>query len=206
MERAACYLRVSTDDQTIECQRSEVETLAQARGFEPVWYEESESAAKRRPVFEQMMLDARKGKVRAVIVWRLDRLHRSLLGAVRDVLELDRVGAPVISVHEDWLDTAGPARPLLVAVFGWVAEQEREAIRQRTRAGLELARKRGVHLGRPSTSGIMLAVGADAVASGRSIRRSARMAGVSEASLRRHLRARQARAAVENVPGPGPSH
>lgn len=205
MARAACYLRVSGATQDLESQRAEVEELARARGFEPEWFEETESAAKARPVFDRMMSEARRGHVKAVVVWRLDRLHRSMVGAVRDVLELDRLGAPVLSVREEWLDTAGPARPLLVAIFGWLAEQEREAIRQRTRAGLAAAKLRGVRIGRPKASGIMLAVGTDAVGTGRSIRRAARMAGVDESTLRRHLRARKAAAAAAPAPTTAPA-
>jgi DNA invertase Pin-like site-specific DNA recombinase len=87
-------------------------------------YEELESAAKRRPVFEQMMADARAGRVQAVAVVAVDRLHRSMTGAINTVLELDRIGLPVMSVREGWLDTQGPVRPLLVAIFRRVAEQE----------------------------------------------------------------------------------
>ena len=142
MEKAAVFLRVSTDRQTLENQRAEVEQLARARGYEPVVYEETESAAaKRRPVFERMLADARAGKLKAVAVWAIDRLHRSMQGAINDVLELDRLGVRVLSVRESWLDTSGPVRPLLVAIFGWVAEQERARLIERTKAGLERARR-----------------------------------------------------------------
>jgi DNA invertase Pin-like site-specific DNA recombinase len=135
--RAAIYLRVSTDRQTSENQLAEVRQLAVARGYEPVVYEEVESAAKARPVLDRMLGDVRAGRVQAVAVWALDRLHRSMTGAINTVLELDRLGAPVLSVREGWLDTSGPVRPLLVAIFGWVAEQERTRLIERTRAGLD---------------------------------------------------------------------
>ena len=99
--------------------------LAEARGFEPVVYEEVESAAKARPVLDRMLADVRAGRVQGVAVWAIDRLHRSMVGAINTILELDRLGVPVMSVREGWLDTSGPVRPLLVAIFGWVAEQER---------------------------------------------------------------------------------
>ena len=122
---AALYVRVSTDRQSVDNQLAEVRRLAVARGYEPVVYEEVESAAKARPVFDQMIADVRAGRVGAVAVWALDRLHRSMTGAITTVLDLDRLGVPVLSVREGWLDTGGPVRPLLVAIFGWVAEQER---------------------------------------------------------------------------------
>lgn len=121
---AALYCRVSTDRQTATNQVDEVRRLAAARGYEPVIYEEVESAAKARPVLDRMLTDVRAGRVQAVAVWALDRLHRSMVGSIQTVLELDRLGVPVLSVRETWLDTSGPVRPLLVAIFGWVAEQE----------------------------------------------------------------------------------
>lgn len=110
-------MRVSSDRQTVESQRREVEELVRARGLEPVMYEEVESAAKSRPVLERLLADAHRGQVQAVAVWALDRVHRSMIGAVQVVLELDRLGVRVLSVREPWLDTSGPVRPLLVAIF-----------------------------------------------------------------------------------------
>jgi hypothetical protein len=87
-----------------------VRQLAAARGFEPVIYEEVESAAKARPVLDRMLADVRAGRVHAVAVWALDRLHRSMASAINTVLELDRLGVPVLPVREGWLDTSGPVR------------------------------------------------------------------------------------------------
>jgi putative DNA-invertase from lambdoid prophage Rac len=136
MTKCAAYVRVSTDRQTVQNQLADLDRMVRARGHEPVIYEEVESAAKARPVLDRLMSDARTGKVGAVAVWALDRLHRSMTGAISTVLELDRLGIPVMSVREPWLDTSGPVRPLLVAIFGWVAEQERARLIERTRAGL----------------------------------------------------------------------
>ena len=187
MQRAALYLRVSGDRQTIENQRSDVEQLAGARGYEMVLFEESESAAKSRPVFDRMLTDVRTGNIQAVVVWALDRLHRSMQGAINDVLELDRLGVRIVSVREPWLDTAGPVRSLLVGIFGWVAEQERARLIERTKAGLERARREGKRLGRPPCSMIALHAAAEAVRSGTSIRKAAAARGIPESSLRRFL-------------------
>src|SRR6516165_8246903 len=70
-----------------------------------------------------------------------------MTGAINTVLELDRLGVPVLSVREGWLDTSGPVRPLLVAILGWVAEQERTRLIERVHAGLERARRQGKALG-----------------------------------------------------------
>ena len=92
-KRCAIYARVSTDRQQVQNQLAEVQQLAVARGYEPVVYEEVESAAKARPVLDRMLADVRAGRVQAVAVWALDRLHRSMTGAINTVLELDRLNS-----------------------------------------------------------------------------------------------------------------
>jgi putative DNA-invertase from lambdoid prophage Rac len=187
MKRCAVYLRVSTERQTVDNQREEVERMVVARGFEPVVYEEIESAAKPRPVLDRLMADASAGRVRAVAVWALDRMHRSMTGAINTVLELDRLGCHVMSVREGWLDTSGPIRPLLVAIFGWVAQQERERLIERTVAGLQRARRAGKHIGRPPTSIVLLRAAQELVERGVSLAAAARAKGISRRSLQRHL-------------------
>jgi putative DNA-invertase from lambdoid prophage Rac len=188
--RAAVYLRVSTDKQTAENQIEDVKRLVAARGYELVVYEEVESAAaKARPVFDRVMSDVRAGRVHAVACVALDRLHRSMTGAINTVLECDSLGVPVLTVREPWLDTSGPLRPLLVAIFGWVAEQERTTLIARTKAGIERARRQGKALGRPKASAILLHAARDLVATGMSIAEAARTKGVSRSTLQRFLNA-----------------
>ncbi len=148
--RAALYLRVSSDTQTTECQRPDVERLAGARGLQVITvYEEQASAAKKRPEYDKMMRDAKRGVFDVLVVWALDRFGRSMTGNLADVLEMDRIGVQVVSVRETWLDTGGPVRNLLIAIFSWVAEQERSRLVERTKAGLAAARRRGARIGRP---------------------------------------------------------
>lgn len=189
VRRAALYLRVSTSDgrQTTANQLPGLERLAAARGFEVVTYEEQESAVKARPVLDRLLADVRAGRVQAVVVWALDRLHRSMVGSITTVLEFDRLGVPVVSLKESWLDTSGPVRSLLVAIFGWVAEQERTRLIERTKAGLDRARAQGKRLGRPPCSPVLLASAADKVVAGVSVRAAAKVFGVPERSLRRHV-------------------
>jgi DNA invertase Pin-like site-specific DNA recombinase len=146
---AVAYLRVSTDRQTTANQRGEVARLAGARGYRVEVVEEQESAARQRPVLDAVMERARRGEVRAVVVVALDRLDRSHLACMERVAELDRLGCAVISVREPWLDTSGPTRGLLVSIFGWVAEQERRTLIERTKAGIARARREGKRIGRP---------------------------------------------------------
>jgi DNA invertase Pin-like site-specific DNA recombinase len=199
-KRAAVFLRVSTDRLTVQNQLADLERLVQARGFEAVIYQEVESAAKARPVLDRLLADARAGRVHAVAVWALDRLHRSMVGAINTVLELDRLGVRVISVRESCLDTDSPVRPLLVAIFGWVAEQERTRLIERTKAGMERAKREGKKIGRPRTSPVLLHAAADLVTRGVPVAEAARAKGVSRASLRRWMAERAAEEGGGNVP------
>jgi putative DNA-invertase from lambdoid prophage Rac len=146
---AAVYLRVSDDRQTVENQRADTFALARARGFTvEETFEEQISAVKRRPAFEGMLLQARGGRFGAVIVWALDRFGRTLQKNLKDVWSLDEAGVALLSVREPWLDTSGPTRGLLLAVFAWVAEQERTRIIERVRAFQNRRRERGEVIGR----------------------------------------------------------
>ena len=149
-KNAAIYLRVSTDEQTVDNQRPDLERVAAATGLAIVaTYEERASAAKRRPSFDRMMTDARRGAFDVLLVWSLDRFGRSMAGNVNDALALDAVGVKIVSVREPWLDTGGPVRDLLLAIFSWVAEQELRRLVERTRAGIERARALGTRSGKP---------------------------------------------------------
>jgi DNA invertase Pin-like site-specific DNA recombinase len=191
--QAAVYLRVSTDEQTVDNQRLELQRLAAVRRVAIVaTYAETASARKRRPMFERMMNDAKRGAFDVLLVWSLDRFGRSMAGNVNDALALDRAGVTLVSVREPWLDTGGPVRDLLLAVFSWVAEQELHRLVERTRAGIERARltgtKSGKPIGRPPRLAVSEAGRAFAMrAEGESIRAIARALGLSRSTLARAL-------------------
>jgi putative DNA-invertase from lambdoid prophage Rac len=184
---AALYLRVSTDEQTVDNQRPAIELLARTRGLSVAYvFQENASAAKRRPEFERMMDAARRGEFDVLVVWALDRFGRSMVGNMQAVLELDRLGIQVVSVREPWLDTGGAVRPLLVAIFSWVAEQERAQLVERTRAGMARARKQGVRIGRPEAR-IDVALALAMQAEGDSVRRIAQRLKVPKSTVQRAL-------------------
>lgn len=187
--KAAAYLRVSTDGQTVDNQRPELVELARARRLDVVrWYEEQASAAKRRPVFDQVLADAHAGRFSVLLIWALDRFGRSMAGNVNAVLELDRKGVRVVSVRESWLDVDGPVRPLLIAIFSWVAEQERAQLVARTKAGIERARSKGIRLGRPAARVDVVRARRLQDNEGLSLRQVARELRVPLATLHRALR------------------
>jgi DNA invertase Pin-like site-specific DNA recombinase len=127
--------------QTVQNQKPETEELAAARGFNVVeTYVDHESAVKRRPGYERMLTDARRGRFKVVVCWSLDRLGRgfSCFDAFRD---LARIGVRVVTVREPWTEQEGPALELLVAVMAWVSGFERQRLIERISAGLERVRK-----------------------------------------------------------------
>ena len=148
--KVAIYMRVSKTDgtQTTDNQRPEVEAMARQRGEVVQSFVEEGSAAKKRPVFEAMMQAARAGEFSCLVVWALDRFGRTLVGNMRDLLELEKLGVCVVSCRESWLDTCGPTRPLLIAIFSWCAEQERTRLIDRTKAGIARVRAGGKRWGR----------------------------------------------------------
>lgn len=136
------YVRVSTHDQNLDLQ---VDAL-RAHGC-VVLFEEKVSGAKReRPQLDQMLAQLRPND--QVVVWRLDRLARSLKHLLEIVEVINDRGAEFISLSER-LDTSSPGGRLIFHVFAAIAEFERDMIVERTKAGLAAARARGRQGGRP---------------------------------------------------------
>lgn len=136
------YARVSTDDQHMHLQRDALE----AAGCEKVFTDTASGAKAARPGLAEALAFARKGDV--LVVWRLDRLGRSLPDLVRIVGELEQAGVGFESVTER-IETNTAAGRLVFHVFAALAEFERNITRERTLAGLAAARARGRSGGRP---------------------------------------------------------
>ena len=107
-----------------------------------------------RAQFLKMLEDADRRKFDLVLVWALDRLSREGISNTLGYLErLKKSGVALKSLQESWLDTRDEGLgQLLIAIFSWVAQQERKRIVERTRAGLERAKRNGKRLGRPKGS------------------------------------------------------
>jgi DNA invertase Pin-like site-specific DNA recombinase len=152
MRRVAIYARVSTlAGQSVEMQTRDLRELAKHRDFEVVkeYCDEVVSGSREsRPALDALLLDARRGKFEAVLVWKLDRLGRSLVHLVRLLTDLRALGVELISFSEG-LDFTTTTGKLLYQVISAFAEIERDCIRERVRAGLRNARAKGQHLGRP---------------------------------------------------------
>jgi DNA invertase Pin-like site-specific DNA recombinase len=147
--RAGIYARVSTLDQEPENQLADLRRYAAARGWEPVEYIDHGVSGSResRPALDQMLRDARRRRIDAVICWKLDRLGRSLRHLIGTLEELDRLGVVFISLGEG-IDLSTPAGRLQTAILAAIAQFERERIVERVKAGLARARAQGKRLGR----------------------------------------------------------
>lgn len=190
--RAAVYLRCSTDKGSTDNQRPAVVRLAEARDLDVVdVFEENISAVKVRPEWQRLKAAAHQGNFDVVLVFALDRLGRSLVGNLQEVLAFDRLGIEVVSVREPWLDMGGPIRELLIAIFSWVAQEERRQIASRCRAGQERARRQGKHVGRPKAE-VDLDQAVLLRRRGLSIRKAAKKLGVSPSVLHRALQGHDA--------------
>jgi DNA invertase Pin-like site-specific DNA recombinase len=149
--RIALYARVSTTDQNADLQLVELRRYAAARG----WVVAAEfvdrgvsGAVVSRPALDQLWATARRRDVDGVVVWRFDRLSRSVSDLVRSLEEFRALGVAFVSIHEQ-IDTNSPTGRVVFAVVAAMAEFEREILRERVKAGLSRARERGVRLGRP---------------------------------------------------------
>ncbi len=130
------YARVSTTDQNPELQ---LDALKKA-GCEQVYKDKISGAKADRPGLKEALDYARKGD--CLVVWRLDRLGRSLKHLISTVEDLEKRGVGFASLQEGF-DTTTSGGKLVFQIFGALAEFERNLIRERTKAGLEAARSRG---------------------------------------------------------------
>jgi DNA invertase Pin-like site-specific DNA recombinase len=136
------YARVSTGDQTLDLQRDALRAAGCGRIFE----ETASGAKSERPVLKEGLEYLRPGDT--LVVWRLDRLGRSLQHLLTTIADLAEQGIGFKSLTEQ-IDTTTPGGKLVFHLFGSLAEFERDLIRERTNAGLAAARARGRLGGRP---------------------------------------------------------
>lgn len=134
------YARVSKSDE--QDTRLQTRALKQA-GVSKVFEEKASGARWERPELQRMLEQLRKDDV--VVVWKLDRLSRSLRDLIRVMEKIAAAGAGFRSLTES-VDTTSAAGRMLMQILGSFAEFERSMIRERTRAGLDAARAQG-HLG-----------------------------------------------------------
>jgi DNA invertase Pin-like site-specific DNA recombinase len=189
----ALYLRVSTDDQTVENQRRELMAACERRG----WHVAAEyvgagiSGAKGRSDrsrFDRLHKAIVRGKFDVVAAWSVDRLGRSLQDLVTFLGELHGAGCDLY-LDRKGVDTSTPAGKAMFQMLGVFAEFERSLIVERVRAGIARAQREGTRsgkpFGRPKISADREAAVRASLAAGTGIRKTARLCGTGNATVAR---------------------
>nr|WP_175950825.1 recombinase family protein [Burkholderia sp. BCC0405] len=180
------YARVSTDEQHLDLQlealtRHNCDLIFQDQGIS--------GASVDRPGLQEALRALKAGD--AFVVWRVDRLSRSLLDLVNRVNELSANNIQFVSLMEH-IDTTSPTGRFSFHMIAALAEFERALIAERTRAGLAVAKQRGRTLGRPAALTTIQLVQARELLQTESLSTVAHLFHVSSTTLRRHLRRHEA--------------
>lgn len=147
----AVYLRVSTENQSIEMQLHAIKQFLQIKGITnyQIYQDEGESGSKTsRPALNKLLNDVNQGKVELLCVYKLDRLFRSLSHLISTLKHLSDKNVLFVSVTES-MDLSTAHGRLMMQLIGAFAEFERNLVSQRTKAGLAHARANGVKFGAP---------------------------------------------------------
>jgi len=143
----ALYLRVSSESQDVKSQLPDLKRWAKAFDVEPEIYQDTASGKSMdRPEWKRLEDDIRTGKIRTLVVWRIDRLGRTASGLTALFDDLKRYGVNLISL-KDGVDLSTPAGTMMANVLASVAQFEREVRAERQAAGIALAKENGVYDG-----------------------------------------------------------
>lgn len=194
MKYAFAYLRVSTEEQTVQNQKLVLEKWAKDGGYQILdFFEDSAVSGKvpatQRKGFRDLMDLVKTAQVDAVLVYELSRVGRTFWDTL-DAIKVIEQYAPLLSCspRESFLQTTEPSvRKLMIGILTWVAEREREMLVQRTKDGMERARVAGKGIGRPQKvldKNRLISM----LAENQSKSKIARSLGVSKATLYKELR------------------
>lgn len=188
-KRVAIYLRVSTNDQTTDNQRRELEAVVLRAGwqivqvFEDAGFSGSKGRDK-RPAYDAMLKAITRREVDMVAAWAVDRLGRSMQELTAFLGELHSRGADLY-LHQQALDTTTPSGKAMFGMMAVFAEFERSMIVERVNAGLARAKAQGKRLGRPSHGGAMEAKVRELRAQGMGIVKVAKTLGIGVSAVQR---------------------
>lgn len=192
-KRVGLYLRVSTDEQTVENQGQALTEAIERRGWRIVdtFEDNGVSGAKgreKRPGYDRLVKAATNRKIDVVAAWSVDRLGRSLQDLVGFLAELNAVGCDLY-LEKQAVDTTTPAGRALFQMLGMFAEFERAILQERIHAGIARARRNGTKsgkpIGRPKLSQRKIEAVVASLTSGRGIHSTARAVGVGVGTVQR---------------------
>ncbi|MFZ1934353.1 MAG: recombinase family protein [Thermoguttaceae bacterium] len=143
------YVRVSTVGQNERGQRAEIRKWLEGNGLADVrYYVDKESGdTLDRPAFQRLQADVFNGTIKTVVVWKLDRLSRSLRDGINTLCDWLASGVRVVSVTQQ-LDFSGTTGKLIASVLFAVAEMEQQTRRERQAVGIAVAKQEGKYKGR----------------------------------------------------------
>jgi DNA invertase Pin-like site-specific DNA recombinase len=188
----AAYTRVSTQDQTTKAQHAEIQKWLKANGIphkDVEWYEDRETGTTlKRPQFDRLQKDIFAGRVNMIVLWKLDRLSRSLRDGVNVLADWAEKGLKIVVVTQQ-LELNGIIGRTIAALLLGLAEIEHSYIKERQRVGIEQAKKRGVYTGRRKGSVVSSPERAKNLRKkGLQISEIGKALGVSDATVFRYLR------------------
>lgn len=186
------YLRVSTKDQTTASQKHEIGQWLSGQSIAPAgvtWYEDHETGTTlERPAFERLQAAIFSGTVKTVVVWKLDRLSRRLQDGVNLLADWTAKGVRVVVVTQQ-LDLSGILGRTIAALLLGLAEIEHGHIKERQKAGIAAARKRGAYKGRqPGTQKASPERARELAAKGLKPAEIATALGISPRTVERYLK------------------
>ena len=189
--RASLYARVSTlrHGQDVGLQLDELRQVAAQRGYLVVqeFVDDGVSGAKAsRPALDRMMADVHAGRLDVVLIWKLDRLARSLQHLLQLVDQLSAAHVSFVSLRDPGIDTTSPGGRLMLQILGAFAEFERGLVQERVRAGVRRAQLAGKHCGRPRRE-LDLRPALALLREGRDLKEIASILKISRTTLRRRL-------------------
>jgi DNA invertase Pin-like site-specific DNA recombinase len=189
MKKAALYVRVSHDTQTVENQLLVLHEVAKRSGWQVVhvFSDEGISGAKgrdKRPGFDALLKAVARHEVQIVAAWAVDRLGRSLPDLVAFLSDIQARGCDLY-LHQQAIDTSTPSGRMLFQMLAVFAEFERALVISRVKASHARARAAGVRIGRPPIPISRVEKVQKALKDGQSIRAVAAATGVSTATVQR---------------------
>lgn len=164
--KIAIYARVSKDeassDGSLQDPNNQIiplkkfcEAMAWEIKEDNIYIDRASGGSANRPAFQKLLGEVRQRHIDLILVWALDRFSREgMTNTLKYIQDLKNYKCGLKSLQETWLDTSqeGVAE-LLIAIFAWVAKEEKRKISERTKAALVKLKARGVKLGRPTKKG-----------------------------------------------------
>lgn len=153
---AIAYLRVSTEEQTVQTQKIAITKWAKDHDYQVLYFFQDPAVSGKVPAtsrkgFQDLIEFVKSSKVEAVLVYELSRVGRTFWDTL-DAIKVIEGYSPLISCspRESFLQTTEPSiRKLMISILTWVAEREREMLVQRTKDGMKRAKIAGKEIGRP---------------------------------------------------------